>query len=123
MQIQKELLGWIYMCTFPFNDVSRHYIQDSIGVSSHKDMFECNMWYFNDIIAVFPNKNMVELCCIPYIQKGRHWKFKIRKRKKRSKIPKGGNQKPQIGEGQTTQWPKEKGQRDKQWSTKHYTKN
>ena len=25
-------------------------------------------------------------------------------------------------EGQTTQWPKEKGQKDKQRSTKHYTK-
>ena len=32
-----------------------------------------------------------------------------------------GNQNPKI-EGQTTQWPKEKEQRDKQWSTKHYTK-
>ena len=30
---------------------------------------------------------------------------------------------PQIQEGQTTQWPKEKGQRDKQRSTKHYTEN
>jgi len=25
--------------------------------------------------------------------------------------------------GQTTQWPKEKGQLNKQWSTKHYTEN
>ena len=30
------------------------------------------------------------------------------------------NQNP---EGQKTQWPKEKGQKDKQWSTKHYTEN
>ena len=38
------------------------------------------------------------------------------------KIPKGGNQNPQIEEGQTTQWPKkEKWQNDKQRSTKHYT--
>ncbi len=29
-----------------------------------------------------------------------------------------GNQNPSI-EGQTTQWPKEKGQKDKQRSTKH----
>jgi hypothetical protein len=29
-----------------------------------------------------------------------------------------GNQNPEI-EGQTTQWPKEKGQKDKQWFTKH----
>ena len=30
-----------------------------------------------------------------------------------------GNQNPSIEEGQTTQWPKEKGQMDKQRSTKH----
>ena len=30
-----------------------------------------------------------------------------------------GNQIPQIEEGLTTQWPKEKGQKDKQRSTKH----
>ena len=35
------------------------------------------------------------------------------------KIPKGGNQNPYIEEEQTTQWPKEKVQKDKQWSTKH----
>jgi hypothetical protein len=29
------------------------------------------------------------------------------------KIPKGGNQKPYIEEEQTTQWPKEKVQKDK----------
>jgi hypothetical protein len=34
-----------------------------------------------------------------------------------------GNQNPYIEEGQTTQWPKEKGQKDKQRSTKHYTEN
>jgi hypothetical protein len=32
-----------------------------------------------------------------------------------------GNQNPQIEERQTIQWSKEKGQRDKQRSTKHYT--
>ena len=32
-----------------------------------------------------------------------------------------GNQKPYF-ERQTTQWP-QKGQKDKQWSTKHYTEN
>jgi len=30
-----------------------------------------------------------------------------------------GNQNPYIEEEQTTQWPKEKGQKDKQRSTKH----
>ena len=35
------------------------------------------------------------------------------------KIPKGGNQNPYIEEEQTTQWPKEKGQKTKQGSTKH----
>jgi hypothetical protein len=30
-----------------------------------------------------------------------------------------GNQNPYIEEEQTTQWPKEKRQKDKQWSTKH----
>ena len=39
--------------------------------------------------------------------------------KKSSKIPKGGNQNPYIEEEQTTQWPKEKVQKDKQRSTKH----
>ena len=34
-------------------------------------------------------------------------------------MPKGGNQNPYIEEEQTTQWPKEKGQKDKQRSTKH----
>ena len=33
------------------------------------------------------------------------------------------DKKPQIEERQTTQWPKEKGQKDKQRSTKHYTEN
>ena len=35
------------------------------------------------------------------------------------KIPKGGNQNPYIEGEQTTQWPKEKVQQDKQRSTKH----
>ena len=38
--------------------------------------------------------------------------------KKSLKIPKGGNQNSYI-EGQTTQWPKETGQKEKQRSTKH----
>jgi hypothetical protein len=41
--------------------------------------------------------------------------------KKSLKIPKGGNQNPYIEEEQTTQWPKEKVQKDKQRSTKYYT--
>jgi hypothetical protein len=36
---------------------------------------------------------------------------------------KRGNQNPYIEEGQATQWPKEKVQKDKQRSTKHYTEN
>ena len=39
--------------------------------------------------------------------------------KKSLKIPKGGNQNPYFEEEQTTQWPKEKVQKDKQRSTKH----
>ena len=39
--------------------------------------------------------------------------------KKSLKIPKGGNQNPYIEEEQTTQWPKEKVQKDKQRSTKY----
>jgi hypothetical protein len=35
------------------------------------------------------------------------------------KISKGGNQNPYIEEEQTTQWPKEKVQKDKQRSSKH----
>jgi hypothetical protein len=34
-----------------------------------------------------------------------------------------GNQKPYIVEGQTTQWPKDRRQKNKQRSTKHYTEN
>ena len=40
------------------------------------------------------------------------------KAKKSLKIPKGGNHNPYIEE-QTTQWPKEKVQKDKQRSTKY----
>ena len=50
------------------------------------------------------------------------WKIKKGKPQtyKRSlKIPKGGNQNPYIEEEQTTQWPKEREQKDKQRSTKH----
>ena len=43
-------------------------------------------------------------------------------RMKSMKIPKGGNQNPYIEEEQTTQWPKEKVQKDKQKSTKHISK-
>jgi len=39
--------------------------------------------------------------------------------KKRLKIPKGGNQNAHTEEEQTTQWPKEKAQKDIQRSTKH----
>ena len=42
--------------------------------------------------------------------------------KKSLKLPKGGNQNPHIEEEQTKQWPKEKGQQDKQRSTKHTLK-
>jgi hypothetical protein len=31
------------------------------------------------------------------------------------------NQKPSSIQGQTMQWTKENGHKDKQWSTKHYT--
>ena len=40
-------------------------------------------------------------------------------RNKSLKIPKGGNQNPHSEEEQTTHWPKEKVQKDKQRSTKH----
>ena len=39
--------------------------------------------------------------------------------KKSLKLPKGGNQNPYLEEGQTTQWPKEKVQKDKQRFRKH----
>jgi hypothetical protein len=41
--------------------------------------------------------------------------------KKSLKIPNGYSE-PVIDEGQTTLWPKEKGQKDKQQSTKHTNK-
>ena len=34
-----------------------------------------------------------------------------------------GNQNPYFEEEETTQWPKEKVQKDKQQSTKHHTEN
>jgi hypothetical protein len=43
------------------------------------------------------------------------WKLNIKKSLKYQR----GNQSPYIEEGQTTQWPKEKVQKDKQRSTKH----
>ena len=45
--------------------------------------------------------------------------YSIKIYKKSLKIPKGGNQNLYIEEEQTTQWPKEKVQKDKQRSTKH----
>jgi hypothetical protein len=42
--------------------------------------------------------------------------------KKRLKIPKGGNQKSSIKKQPTMQWPIERGQNNKQRSTKHYNK-
>ena len=46
---------------------------------------------------------------------------KIKKRRQQRRVWRyqKGNQNPYIEEGQTTQWPKEKGQKDKQRSTKH----
>ena len=41
------------------------------------------------------------------------------KYKKSLKIPKGQSESVYIEEEQTTQWPKEKAQKDKQRSTKH----
>jgi hypothetical protein len=46
-------------------------------------------------------------------------RYLLNMHKRSLKIPKGGNQKPYIEEDQTTQWPKEKVQKDKQRSTKH----
>jgi len=43
--------------------------------------------------------------------------------KKSLKIPKGGNQNLYIEEGQTTQWPKEKVQKNNQRPTKHTHKS
>jgi hypothetical protein len=42
------------------------------------------------------------------------WCGSINKHKKSLKIPKGGNQNLYIKEEQTTQWPKDKVQKDKQ---------
>ena len=43
----------------------------------------------------------------------------LTKGQKSLKIPQGGNQNLYIEEEQTTRWPKEKVQKDKQRSTKH----
>jgi hypothetical protein len=53
-----------------------------------------------------------------YICKLLTW-FNFYSKVKSLKIPKGGNQNPYIEEEKTTQWPKEKVQKDKQRSTKH----
>ena len=48
------------------------------------------------------------------------WKYNNNNSDKKGlKIPKGGNQNPYIEVEQTTQWPKQKVQKDKQRSTKH----
>ena len=43
--------------------------------------------------------------------------------KKSLKIPKGGNQNPYIEEEQTAQWPKEKGQKEKDKRTNNDLQN
>ena len=47
------------------------------------------------------------------------FKIQYQNRKKSLKIPKGGNQNPYIEDEPTIQWPIDKGQKDKQRSTKH----
>jgi hypothetical protein len=60
--------------------------------------------------------NIIEHVLFPIIAKILHPR-KTKVYKKSLKIPKGGNQNLYIE--QTTQWPKEKVQKDKQRSTKH----
>jgi hypothetical protein len=61
-------------------------------------------WYCSDVVFLFC------VCCCFFINN-------ICRRS--SKIPKGGNQNTYIEEEQTTQWPKEKVQKDKQRTTKN----
>ena len=56
------------------------------------------------------------MCCGWYRFSVCFYEFSITKS---LKIPKGGNQNPYIEEEQTTQWPKDKAQKDKQRSTNH----
>ena len=74
--------------------------------------FNSNVEILISSLQSFKKKNP-ELCPFFY--------FMVKKyhSKKSLKIPKGGNQNPYIKEEQTTQWPKEKVQKDKQRSTKH----
>jgi hypothetical protein len=53
-----------------------------------------SLWYLQTLLVLF-SFFFRSLCCLSL------------------KIPKGGNQNPYIGEERTTQWPKEKGQKDK----------
>ena len=56
---------------------------------------------------VYFEQNILTIICLSWIFQ-RVWRYQR------------GNQNPSI-EGQTTQWPKEKGQKDKQQSTKYYS--
>ena len=75
-----------------------------------KDTFNCKIiiaWNGCLLMSLMPN------------YKSRHHIRKLSNNIRRVWRYQRGNQNPYIEEEQTTQWPKEKVQKDKQWSTKH----
>ena len=78
------------------------------------------------IYTLFKRNTTTYICIILYTsltlnpKEEKNVNYILRYFRKSLKIPKGGNQNPYIKEEEeTTQWPKEKVQKDKQWSTKH----
>ena len=77
----------------------------------------CNLQYIFTYIDYYNEINLI--IGIAYIYSGACIGQQIRKLCRCQK----GYRKSQIEEGQAMQWPNEKGQNDKQWSTKNYTEN
>jgi hypothetical protein len=99
----------------------------NMGYLSHLKWDSCvthiNMGYLTSKQSMSKSLHILTLCFIEIFSDSvsNIWKYNLYfeqqcgcKTKKSLKIPKGGNQNLYIVEKQTTQWPKEKGQKDKQ---------
>ena len=85
-----------------FLKLGRYTIVDLWEWISHSNITSNEMW------EVYFEQNILTIVCLSWIFQ-RVWRYQR------------GNQNPSI-EGQTTQWPKENRQKDKQQSTKYYKK-
>ena len=86
-----------------------HYLSSCIAVCTGREVctfyFLCLMWY---ITYLFLLTEDIQICYFTGTEVGR-----------RPRRYQSGNQNPYIEEEQTTQWPTEKVQKNKQLSTKH----